>query len=401
MEANIENINFKAGEEEKAPHDVIAHIHTFAKQCPKAAPIIHLGIIHLDGQASCFVSANTDLIVLRDALDLLSLRVANVVKALSTFALTYKDLPTLKLSHQLKHLHPAQLTTVGKRCCLWLSDLLMDERNLSDCRRYLRFKGVRSSSELEAALLGLFDGNLGKVKALDLKVTQLAGFEKPYAVTGEMISRKVGLDIISAIAGFGATALNICRDVTLLKELGEFPPIDTEPLFATASKLAALHVPTTLLQAPDWGVENFPNRLLNLPASFLCADDCLLILLNISQGLVVDPEAIERHIDDELPFLAAENFIMAMVKAGGDRQVCHDKILVLSQEAGAHAKQHGKKNYLVERINADPYFAPILNQLVHILDAKTFTGCASTSKQVEDFVKEEVDPILAKYAGKL
>lgn len=412
MEANIENINFEAAaeEEKKTRHDVMAHIHTFAKQCPKAAPIIHLGA------TSCFVGDNTDLIILRDALDLLLPRVANVISALSAFAMTHKDLPTLGFTH----LQPAQLTTVGKRCCLWISDLLMDERNLSDRRRYLQFRGVKGTTGTQASFLDLFEGDYNKVKALDQKVTQLAGFDKAYAVTGQTYSRKVDLDIVSTIASLGATVHKMCSDLRLLASFKEIEepfettqigssampykrnPMRSERCCALARHMITLHSNAANTHACQWmerTLDDSANRRLTLSESFLSADACLLTLLNISQGLVVYPKVIERHIADELPFMAAENFIMAMVKAGGDRQECHDKIRVLSQEAGAQVKQHGLNNDLVERIKGDTYFKPILNQLDHILDAKTFTGCAA--KQVEDFVKEEVAPILAKYADKI
>lgn len=412
MEANIENINFEAAaeEEKKTRHDVMAHIHTFAKQCPKASPIIHLGA------TSCFVGDNTDLIILRDALDLLLPRLANVISALSKFALAYKDLPTLGFTH----LQPAQLTTVGKRCCLWISDLLMDERNLSDCRRYLRFRGVKGTTGTQASFLDLFQGDYKKVKDLDLRVTQLAGFDKACAVTGQTYSRKVDLDIVSAIASLGATVHKMCSDLRLLASFKEIEepfettqigssampykrnPMRSERCCALARHMITLHSNAANTHAVQWmerTLDDSANRRLTLSESFLCADACLLTLLNISQGLVVYPKVIERHIADELPFMATENFIMAMVKAGGDRQECHDKIRVLSQEAGAQVKQHGLNNDLVERIKMDSYFAPILNQLDHILDATTFTGCAK--QQVEDFVKEEINPILAKYADKL
>lgn len=412
MEASIENINFEAAaeEEKKTRHDVMAHIHTFAKQCPKASPIIHLGA------TSCFVGDNTDLIILRDALDLLLPRLANVISALSKFALAYKDLPTLGFTH----LQPAQLTTVGKRCCLWISDLLMDERNLSDCRRYLRFRGVKGTTGTQASFLDLFQGDYKKVKDLDLRVTQLAGFDKACAVTGQTYSRKVDLDIVSAIASLGATVHKMCSDLRLLASFKEIEepfettqigssampykrnPMRSERCCALARHMITLHSNAANTHAVQWmerTLDDSANRRLTLSESFLCADACLLTLLNISQGLVVYPKVIERHIADELPFMATENFIMAMVKAGGDRQECHDKIRVLSQEAGAQVKQHGLNNDLVERIKMDSYFAPILNQLDHILDATTFTGCAK--QQVEDFVKEEINPILAKYADKL
>lgn len=412
MEAHVEEIDFKAAAEEEklTRHDVMAHVHVFAKQCPKAAPIIHLGA------TSCFVGDNTDLIILRDALDLLLPRVASVIKFLSDFALKYRDLPTLGFTH----LQPAQLTTVGKRCTLWISDLLMDERNLSDCKKYLRFRGVKGTTGTQASFLELFEGNGEKVKSLDKLVTQYAGFEKSYSVCGQTYSRKVDVDVISAISSLGATVHKMCSDLRLLASMKEIEepfestqigssampykrnPMRSERCCALARHMITLHSNAANTHAVQWmerTLDDSANRRLTLSESFLAADACLLTLLNISQGLVVYPKVIERHIAQELPFMAAENVIMAMVKAGGDRQICHEKIRVLSHEAGAQVKQHGKDNDLVERIRNDSYFAPILNQLEHILDAKTFTGRAAD--QVVEFIDEEVKPILAKYDGKI
>lgn len=412
MEANVSNIDFKAAAEEEklTRHDVMAHIHVFAKSCPKAASIIHLGA------TSCFVGDNTDLIVLRDALDLLLPRLVDVIHCLSDFALKYHDLPTLGYTH----LQPAQLTTVGKRCTLWIQDLLMDERNLKRCRQDLCFRGVKGTTGTQASFLELFNGDGEKVKKLDKIVTKLAGFEKHYAVTGQTYSRKVDVDIICALSGFGSTVHKFCTDLRLLasrKELEEpfestqigssaMPykrnPMRSERCCSLARHLITLSANAFNTHATQWmerTLDDSANRRITLSEAFLSADACLLTLLNISQGLVVYPKVIERHIAQELPFMSAENFIMAMVKAGADRQECHEKIRVLSHEAGSQVKQHGKDNDLVERIKLDPYFKPILSQLDHIMDAKTFTGRAAD--QVKEFVEEEVQPILKEYGSNL
>ena len=412
MEAHIEDIDFKAAAEEEklTRHDVMAHVHVFAKQCPLAAPIIHLGA------TSCYVGDNTDLIILRDSLDLLLPKLVGVVQSLSNFAAEYKDLPALGYTH----LQPAQLTTVGKRCTLWIQDLLMDERTLRFCRENLRFRGVKGTTGTQASFLQLFEGDGEKVKALDKKVTKLAGFDKPYAVTGQTYSRKVDLEIVSALASLGATIHKMCSDLRLLasrKEIEEpfestqigssaMPykrnPMRSERCCALARHLITLHSNAANTLAVQWlerTLDDSANRRLTLSEAFLSADACLLTLLNISQGLVVYPKVIDRHIAQELPFMSAENIIMAMVKAGGDRQICHEKIRVLSHEAGAQVKQHGKDNDLVERIKNDSYFAPILGQLGEILNPKTFTGRAGD--QVVEFIEEEVEPILKLYGNRI
>jgi adenylosuccinate lyase len=412
MEANWNNIDFKAAaaEEKLTRHDVMAHVHLFSQLCPLSSKIIHLGA------TSCFVGDNTDLIALRDALDLLLPRIASVIKALSDFALEHRDLPTLGFTH----LQPAQLTTVGKRCCLWINDLLMDERNLSDARKYLRFRGVKGTTGTQASFLEIFEGDSAKVKALDKLVAEYAGFDKTYPVTGQTYSRKVDLDVVSALSSLGSTIHKMCSDLRLLASMKEIEepfeetqigssampykrnPMRSERCCALARHLITLHSNAANTHAVQWmerTLDDSANRRLTLSESFLSADACLITLLNISQGLVVYPKVIERHIAQELPFMATENIIMGMVKAGGNRQECHEKIRVLSHEAGAQVKQHGKDNDLIERVKRDCYFAPILGKLDHILDAKTFTGRAA--EQVQEFYDEEVSPVLSKYGDKI
>ncbi|KAM7360537.1 adenylosuccinate lyase [Cochliomyia hominivorax] len=408
MKANVKSIDFEAAaaEERLTRHDVMAHVHVFAKQCPLAAPIIHLGA------TSCYVGDNTDLLILRDALDLLLPRLASVIYCLKEFALKYKSQPTLGFTH----LQPAQLTTVGKRACLWIQDLLMDERALRRCREDLRCRGVKGTTGTQASFLQLFNGDGEKVKHLDLLVTKLAGFQKPYGVTGQTYTRKVDVEILGALASLGTSIHKMCSDLRILasrKELEEpfettqigssaMPykrnPMRSERCCALARHLITLFSNAANTHATQWlerTLDDSANRRLTLSESFLSADAALLTLLNISQGLVVYPKVIERHISQELPFMSTENIIMAMVKTGGDRQVCHEKIRVLSHEAGAQVKQYGKDNDLVERVRNDPYFAPILDHLDDILDAKTFTGRASD--QVDEFIAEEVDCVLEQY----
>ncbi|KAH9640681.1 hypothetical protein HF086_007252 [Spodoptera exigua] len=396
LESAIHDIDFKsaADHEKKVRHDVMAHVHTLAERCPKAAPIIHLGA------TSCYVGDNTDLIVLKHGLDLLLPR----------------SLPMLGFTH----LQPAQLTTVGKRASLWLSDLLMDERALSRARDDLRFRGVKGTTGTQASFLQLFKGDGEKVRALDKRVAELAGFDKRYIVTGQTYSRKVDLEVIAALSGLGATVHKMCSDIRLLasrKELEEpfeasqigssaMPykrnPMRSERCCALARHLITLHANAANTHAVQWlerTLDDSANRRITLAEGFLTADATLLTLLNICQGLVVYPKVIARHIDQELPFMATENIIMAMVQAGGDRQVCHEKIRVLSHEAGAQVKQHGKDNDLIERVKNDSYFAPIISQLDKILDASTFIGRAP--EQVTEFIEEEVKPVLNKYKHSL
>lgn len=296
----------------------------------------------------------------------------------------------------------------------------MDERALRRCRDDLRFRGVKGTTGTQASFMQLFNNNSEAVKKLDRRVGNLAGFDKCYAVTGQTYSRKVDVEVVSALAGLGATVHKLCSDLRLLanrKEVEEpfeqtqigssaMPykrnPMRSERCCAIARHLITLHSNAANTHATQWlerTLDDSANRRLTLSEAFLSADAVLLTLLNISQGLVVYPKVIERHINQELPFMSTENIIMAMVKQGGDRQVCHEKIRVLSHEAGAQVKKFGKDNDLVERVKADQYFAPILNQLDTILDASTFIG--RCPEQVDEFIQEEVKPVLANYAESL
>lgn len=318
------------------------------------------------------------------------------------------------------HLQPAQLTTVGKRASLWLSDLLMDERALFRARDDLRFRGVKGTTGTQASFLQLFKGDGSKVRALDKRVAELAGFNKRYLVTGQTYSRKVDLEVVAALSGLGATVHKMCSDIRILasrKELEEpfeasqigssaMPykrnPMRSERCCALARHLITLHANAANTHAVQWlerTLDDSANRRITLAEAFLTADAILITLLNICQGLVVYPKVIARNIGQELPFMATENIIMAMVQAGGDRQVCHEKIRVLSHEAGAQVKQHGKDNDLIERVKSDAYFAPIISQLDKILDASTFIGRAPD--QVTEFIEEEVEAVLAKYKDSL
>ncbi|XP_005150389.1 adenylosuccinate lyase [Melopsittacus undulatus] len=412
MEANLDNIDFKmaAEEEKKLRHDVMAHVHTFAHCCPKAAAIIHLGA------TSCYVGDNTDLIVLRDGFDLLLPKLARVISRLADFAEKYADLPTLGFTHY----QPAQLTTVGKRCCLWIQDLCMDLRNLERARDDLRFRGVKGTTGTQASFLQLFEGDHSKVEELDRLVTAKAGFKRAYMVTGQTYSRKVDIEVLSVLASLGASIHKICTDIRLLANLKEIEepfekdqigssamPYKRNPMRSERCCSLARHLMTLVLDplqtaSVQWferTLDDSANRRVCLAEAFLTADIILSTLQNISEGLVVYPKVIERRIRQELPFMATENIIMAMVKAGGNRQDCHEKIRVLSQQAAAVVKQEGGDNDFIDRVRADSYFSPIHKQLESLLDPSSFTGRAP--QQVAKFLKEEVRPALIPYQSKM
>uniref|UniRef100_A0A3Q3F3A5 Adenylosuccinate lyase n=1 Tax=Labrus bergylta TaxID=56723 RepID=A0A3Q3F3A5_9LABR len=327
MESHEKDIDFAmaAEEERKLRHDVMAHVHTFAHCCPAAAPIIHLGA------TSCYVGDNTDLIMLRDGFDIVLPKLARVIDRLANFAEKYA----------------CQLTTVGKRACLWLQDLAMDMRNLQRARDDLRFRGVKGTTGTQASFLQLFQGEHDKVEELDRMVTEMAGFKKAYLVTGQTYSRKVDVDCLSSLASLGATVHKICTDIRLLANLKEIEepfekeqigssampykrnPMRAERCCSLARHLIALMADPLQTASVQWlerTLDDSANRRISLPESFLTADIILSTLQNITEGLVVYPKVIERHIRHELPFMATENIIMAMVKAGGNRQVLSEEV---------------------------------------------------------------------------
>ncbi|KZS13963.1 Adenylosuccinate lyase [Daphnia magna] len=384
MESHVDDVNIKAADEEerKIKHDVMAHLHVFATQCPTASPIIHLGA------TSCYVGDNTDLIVIKDGLDILLPKIAQSISRLAKFAEEYKSMPTLGFTH----LQAAQLTTVGKRTCLWIQDLLMDE------------KAIRGDHE--------------KVKQLDRLVTKMAGFNRSFIICGQTYTRKLDIECVSALSSLAASVHKMCTDIRLLasrKEMEEpfeksqvgssaMPykrnPMRSERCCSLARHLITLAANPFHTAANQWmerTLDDSANRRITLAEAFLTADALLQMTQNIAQGLVVYPKVIERYIQEELPFMATENIIVAMVKAGGDRQECHEQIRVLSQQAGNVVKQQGGNNDLVQRIASCSYFQPIHDQIQCLLDPKTFIGRAP--QQVDEFLQEEVAPVLALYPG--
>ncbi|PVV03555.1 hypothetical protein BB560_001958 [Smittium megazygosporum] len=408
MRENLNNIDYKvaAEEEKRRRHDVMAHVHAFGLVAPKAAGIIHLGA------TSCYVTDNADLIIYRDALDIVIKKLVYVIDELSKFAIKYKDLPTLGFTH----FQPAQLTTVGKRASLWLQDLLMDLRNLERAREDLKFRGVKGTTGTQASFMQLFHGDHDKVEELDQLVSTLSGFKESYPVAGQTYSRKVDIDLLCPLASFGASAHKIATDIRLLAHMKEIEepferdqigssamaykrnPMRSERVCSLSRHLMTLIGNVMQTASTQWlerTLDDSANRRITMPEAFLTADIVLTTLQNIFQGLVVYPQVISRHILQELPFMATENIIMAMVEIGESRQECHEQVRVLSHEAAYVVKHEGKENDLLERIKKTKYFEPILPKLDLLLDPSTFIGRAP--QQVDSFINKHVNPALAKY----
>ncbi|KAK6091543.1 adenylosuccinase ade13 [Batrachochytrium dendrobatidis] len=350
--------------------------------------------------------------MIRDGLDILLPKLASTAHKLAAFADTHKDLSTLGFTH----FQPAQLTTVGKRATLWLQELLMDLRNIGRARQDLRFRGIKGTTGTQASFLTLFDGDHSKVEQLDELVTEMSGFPAAYMVTGQTYTRKVDFDILNALASFGASAHKIATDIRLLAHLKEIEepfekdqigssamaykrnPMRCERVCSLSRHLMVLAGDAAQTAAVQWlerTLDDSANRRISLPEAFLTADIVMSLLQNIFEGMVVYPQVISRRISQELPFMATENIIMAMVKLGGDRQTCHEEIRVLSHQAAKCVKEEGRENDLIERIKATAYFAPIVPHLDTLLDAKTFVGRAP--QQVTKFLATEVQAALAPY----
>ncbi|ANZ75852.1 BA75_02223T0 [Komagataella pastoris] len=406
LEITDEEIEDAKKEEAIVRHDVMAHVHTFGKTCPAAAGIIHLGA------TSCYVTDNADLIFLRDAYDILIPKLVNVIDRLSKFALEYKDLPVLGWTH----FQPAQLTTVGKRSTLWLQELLWDLRNMQRARNDIGLRGAKGTTGTQASFLSLFHGNHDKVDELDEKIVELLGFDHAYPCTGQTYSRKIDIDAVAPLSSLGATAHKMATDIRLLANLKEIEepfeksqigssamaykrnPMRSERVCSLARHLGSLYQDVFQTSAVQWferTLDDSAIRRISLPSAFLTADILLSTLLNITSGLVVYPKVIERRIKSELPFMATENIIMAMVERGGSRQDCHEEIRVLSHQAAAVVKEQGGDNDLIERIKNTEYFKPIWNDLETLLDPSTFVGRAP--QQTEKFVKVTVAEALKPY----
>lgn len=411
MTDNIDKIDFNYVQEEEARirHDVMAHIHDFANHCPKAASIIHLGA------TSCYVGDNTDQILMRDAIDIIIPKIARCIGRLSDFANKYKSLPCLGFTH----MQPAQPVTVGKRATLWISDLLRAFKAIERAKEDIEFRGCKGTTGTQASFLQLFKDS-SKVFALDELVAKKAGFTKLSPVTGQTYSRIQDCEILNALAILGAAAQKCCTDLRLLasKQEVEEPfdktqvgssampykrnPMRCERICSLARNLfmfpqAAYFTAAT--QMFERTLDDSASRRIIIPEAFLTADAILITLQNVSEGLVVNEAVIKKNLQEFLPFMATENIIAEIVKRGGDRQECHERIRVMSHEATLRVKSEGKANDFIERVKQDPYFAPILDKMDEILDPATHIGCAP--EQVTEFLGQEVQPILRRFEGQL
>jgi len=410
LRSHLDDIDFEAAAqyERRLRHDVMAHIRALADQCPKAAPIIHLGA------TSCYVTDNTDLLLMREALALVARRLAAVIDRLGRFAAQYRDLACLAFTH----FQPAQPTTVGKRACLWAYDFLLDLAEVEHRLADLKALGVKGTTGTQASFLALFEGDHQKVRQLEHLVCQKMGFAEAYAVTGQTYPRKVDSQVLAALSGIAQSAHKMATDIRLLAHRKEIEepfekeqvgssamaykrnPMRCERICSLARFVISLESSPAATHAVQWlerTLDDSANRRLVIPEAFLAVDALLILCQNVTEGLVVYPEVIRRHLEEELPFMATENILMAAVAAGGNRQELHERIRQHSQAAAAQVKQYGRPNDLLARLAADPAFQAL--DLQKLMDPSAFVGRAP--EQVDEFLAELVEPIRRRYAEAL
>lgn len=412
MKKYAEDINFDLAHqfEKEVRHDVMAHVKAFGTQAKSAMPIIHLGA------TSCFVDCNSEIIMIADALKIVKKKLVNVIDKLKAFALKYKSLPTLGFTH----LQPAQLTTVGKRATLWLQDLAMDYNNLVHLENTIKLRGVKGTTGTQASFLELFNGDSQKVKALEKAVISKLGYDTVYGVTGQTYPRKFDYNVLCVLSQIAQSAYKFSNDIRILQNMKEIEepfaksqigssamaykrnPMRSERMGALARFIISLPMNSAVTASTQWferTLDDSANRRIVNAQAFLAIDGLLNVYMDVSDNLVVYDKVIAKHIQAELPFMATENIMMECVKAGGNRQDLHERIRVLSMEAGKNVKVNGGENNLISLIKADDTFSAVHDKLDDILDARNFIGRAP--EQTEEFIACEIDPILNENLGDL
>ena len=408
LEAHRDDINYDVAvaREKECRHDVMSHVYAYGVQCPNAKGIIHLGA------TSCYVGDNTDVIIMREALDVVERKLVNVIALLAKFADHYKDMPALAYTH----LQPAQLTTVGKRATLWLNELCMDLDEIRHRRDSLALLGSKGTTGTQASFVELFEGDSAKIKAVEASIAREMGFDKVVPVSGQTYSRKVDYNVLSSLAGLAQSAMKFGNDMRLLANFKEMEePFEKQQIGSSAmpykrnpmrcERICALarYVMVDVLNpaftaGTQWferTLDDSANKRIAVAEAFLAADAILNILLNVCDGLVVYPKVVRARIMAELPFMASENIMMSAVKKGGDRQVLHEKLRVHAMAAAKVVKEEGGKNDLIERVCADPDFGLDYDEVEAILRPEDFTG--RSAEQVTEFLADVVAPILESH----
>jgi len=410
MEAHKDDIDYATAEarEREVRHDVMAHVYAFGRQCPKAEPIIHLGA------TSCYVGDNTDVIILREASQLVLRKAAQVLRNLAAFAEQYKALPCLAYTH----LQPAQLTTVGKRATLWMYELTQDIENLEFQLGRLRLLGSKGTTGTQASFMELFAGDEEKVRRLEQLIAEDMGFAACVPVSGQTYSRKIDAYFLSVLSGFAQSAYKFSNDLRLLQSFEEMEepfeahqigssampykrnPMRSERISSLARYVIADSINPAMTAGTQWferTLDDSANKRISVSEAFLAVDAILNIYINITQGLVVYDRVVTRRVMEKLPFMATENIMMESVKRGGNRQELHEALRVHSHAAARRVKLEGGANDLIDRIAADPLFPLSREEIVSQLDPALYIG--RSVSQVEEFLRGVAQPILDRYSG--
>lgn len=390
LKAHVNDINFDDAKriEREVRHDVMSHVQAYGLQCPKAKGIIHLGA------TSAYVGDNTDVIQMNEALKLIRIKLVNLINNLKQFALKNKDIATLGFTH----FQAAQLTTVGKRATLWAQDLIIDLEDLNYRLENMKLRGVKGTTGTQASFVALFEGDNAKIKQLDKIVCNKMGFESSYAVSGQTYTRKLDSQVLNVLAGIAQSMHKMTNDIRLLQSLKELEepfeknqigssamaykrnPMRSERIASLSKYIITESLSPALVQATQWlerSLDDSANKRLSIPQAFMAADAILEIGINVTDGLVVYESMINKHINEELPFMATENILMEAVKRGGDRQELHEEIRELSMKAAYRVKHEGLNNNLIDLIlESDKFNMLKREEISDILDPRKFVGRA-------------------------
>ena len=406
LEAHADDINYEDAirREKECRHDVMSHVYAYGLQCPEAKGIIHLGA------TSCYVGDNTDVLVMREGLQLVRKKLIGVLALLADFADKYKDMPCLAYTH----CQPAQLTTVGKRATLWMNELYMDLEEIDHRIASLALLGSKGTTGTQASFVELFEGGEQKIRAVEADIAAALGFDKVVPVSGQTYSRKVDTMVLNALAGLASSAMKFATDLRLLANFKEMEepfekhqigssampykrnPMRAERICALARYLMVDVLNPAFTAGTQWferTLDDSANKRIAMAEGFLAADAILNILLNVCNGLVVYPKVIRSRVMAELPFMATENIMMQAVKKGGDRQELHERLRQHSVAAAACVKEQGLPNDLIDRVVADPVFGLERADIEAVLQPEHFTGLAPA--QVRHYLDEVIRPVLA------
>ncbi len=409
LKAHAEDINYEVAEarERLVRHDVMSHVYAYGQQCPKAAGIIHLGA------TSCYVGDNTDIIIMTEAMKIVRKKLVNVIRVLSKFADTYKDLPTLAFTH----FQPAQPTTVGKRATLWIQEFLMDLEDVEYQIGKAKLLGSKGTTGTQASFLELFDGDDAMAAKIDGKIAEKMGYETCFAVSGQTYPRKLDSQMLNILSCIAQSAAKFSNDIRLLQHLKEVEepfeknqigssamaykrnPMRSERIASLARYVVVDALNPAITASTQWferTLDDSANKRISVPEAFLATDAILNLVMNVADGLVVYPKVIEQHLRRELPFMATENIMMDAAKRGANRQELHEHVRVHSMAASKVIKEEGGENDLLERIAGDPIFGVTLEELRGIVDPHKYVGRAP--RQTEIFLRETVQPVLDRYA---